>query len=98
MEYIVMGVIALIVFIVLVLLVKIDGLRNRAFALFLEAEKNVDENKFDYVCNNLYDYVPAIIKIFLSDESFKKLVQMLYNHTRKIAKDLLDDGKLNKSN
>ena len=98
MEYILIGTITLIVFIILLLLVKIDRLRNRAFALFLEAEKNVDENKFQYVCDNLYNYVPAIIKIFISDEGFKKIVQMLYNHTRKIAKDLLDDGKLNKSN
>lgn len=66
--------------------------------MFLEAEKNVTEDKFQYVYDNLYDYVPTIIRIFITDETFKEIVQFLYDNTRKIAKDLLDDGKLNKSN
>lgn len=98
MEYILIGIVALIVFIVLLLIIKVETLRNRANALFLEAEKNITEDKFNYVCENLYDYVPAIIKVFITDDTFREIVQMLYNNTRNIAHDLLDDGKLNKSN
>ena len=98
MEYIVIGAIALIVFIILLLIIKVETLRNRANALFLEAEKNVTEDKFQYVCDNLYDYVPTVIKIFITDDTFREIVQFLYDNTRQVAKDLLDDGKLNKSN
>ncbi|MBE5820451.1 MAG: hypothetical protein E7310_06555 [Clostridiales bacterium] len=82
----------------MILILKVESFRNRANALFLEAEKNVTEDKFQYVYDNLYDYVPTIIRIFITDETFKEIVQFLYDNTRKIAKDLLDDGKLNKSN
>ena len=98
MEYILIGVVALIVFIVLLLFIKVEKLRNRANALFLEAEKNITEDKFDYVCENLYMYIPNILKIFIDVELFGKIVQMIYDNTREIAHDLLDDGKLNKSN
>lgn len=98
MEYLIIGIIALVVFIVMLLIIKVEKLRNRANALFLEAEKNITEDKFNYVCENLYDYVPVIIKIFITDDTFREIVQFLYDNTRNIAKDLLDDGKLNKSN
>ena len=98
MEYILIGIIALVVFIILLLIIKVEKLRNRANALFLEAEKNITEEKFDYVCENLYMYIPNILKIFIDEELFGRIVQMIYDNTREIAHDLLDDGKLNKSN
>ena len=98
MEYILIGIIALVVFTILLLIIKVEKLRNRANALFLEAEKNITEDKFDYVCENLYMYIPNILKIFIDEELFGRIVQMIYDNTREIAHDLLDDGKLNKSN
>lgn len=99
MEYLIVGIIALIVFIAIILILKVEGLRNRANALFLEAEKRiVKENRLEYVCMNLYDYVPAVAKIFIDEELFRTLIQFLYDNTRKLAKDLLDNGKLDKSN
>ena len=98
MEYILIGIIALVVFTILLLIIKVEKLRNRANALFLEAEKNITEDKFNYVCENLYMYIPNILKIFIDEELFGKIVQMIYDNTREIAHDLLDDGKLNKSN
>lgn len=95
MEYILIGIVALIVFIVLLLIIKVETLRNRANALFLEAEKNITEDKFNYVCENLYMYIPNILKIFIDEDLFERIVQMIYNRTREIAKDLLSDGKLN---
>ena len=98
MEYILIGIIALVVFTILLLIIKVEKLRNRANALFLEAEKNITEDKFNYVCENLYMYIPNILKIFIDEELFGRIVQMIYDNTREIAHDLLDDGKLNKSN
>ena len=98
MEYIIIGVVALIVFIVLLAIIKVEKLRNRANALFLEAEKNITDSKFNYVCANLYVYLPSFAKLFISDEAFRELVQKLYDSSRELAHDLLDDGKRNKSN
>ena len=99
MEYIIIGSIAIAVFIFLLLIIKVEALRNKANALFLEAEKYVTENdnKFEYVCSNLYRYLPNVVKLFISEDFLKDIVQMLYDRTREMAKDLLDDGKRNKS-
>ena len=99
MEYLIVGIIAVIVFLILILIIKVEGIRNKANALFLEAEKRIEkENRLEYVCVNLYDYVPAVAKIFIDEELFRTIVQYLYDNTRKLAKDLLDNGKLDKSN
>ncbi|MCI8396815.1 MAG: hypothetical protein HFJ52_03985 [Clostridia bacterium] len=99
MEYIIMIGIALLVFLALFLIIKVEKIRNRANALFLEVEKYMKENdiKFDYVCDKLYSYVPSAIKFFINEQFFKTIVQMMYDNTRKVAKDLLDDGKWNNS-
>lgn len=98
MEYLIIGGIALAIFIVLLAIIKVEGLRNRANALFLEAEKYVTEDKLEYVCDNLYTYIPGAVKLFVNEELFKEIVQMIYNNTRELARDILDDGKINKSN
>ncbi len=98
MEYLIIGGIVLSVLIFLLVIIKIELLRNKANALFLEAEKYITEDKLEYVCDNLYTYIPAIFKLFVNDELFKEIVQRIYNNTREIAKDILDDGKFNKSN
>lgn len=98
MEYLIIGGIALAVFIFLLVIIKVEVLRNRANALFLEAEKYVTEDKLKYVCDNLYIYIPSVAKMFIDEDLFKEIIQMIYNNTREIARDLLDDGKLNKSN
>ena len=54
MEYIIIGIIALVVFVILLLIIKVEALRNKANALFLEAEKNITKDKFNYVCANIY--------------------------------------------
>lgn len=98
MEYLTIGGIALAVFIVLLVIIKVEALRNRANALFLEAEKHVTEDKLQYVCNNLYTYIPNVVKLFVNEDLFKEIVQMIYDNTRELAHDILDDGKINKSN
>lgn len=98
MEYLTIGSIVLAMFIFFIVIIKVEVLRNKANALFLEAEKYVTEDKLKYVCDNLYIYIPAIAKMFIDEELFKEIIQMIYDNTREIARDLLDDGKLNKSN
>ena len=98
MEYIIIASIALVVFIILLVIIKVEKIRNRANALFLEAEKYVTNDKLEYVCDNLYTYIPGAFKLFISDELFKEIVQKIYDNTRNLARDILDDGKFNKSN
>jgi hypothetical protein len=103
MEYLIIGVIALIVFVALLIIIKVEQVRNRAKALFLQAEKYVTEDKLEYVCTNLYNFLSSttignIITFFLKEEAFKEIIQKLYDNTRKMAFDLLDDGEFNKSN
>lgn len=97
MEYIIIGGIALAVFIFLLIIIKVEKIRNRANALFLEAEKYVTNDKLEYVCKNLYTYIPGAFKLFISEELFKEIVQRIYDNTRNLARDLLDDGIINKS-
>lgn len=98
MEYIIVVSVALAIAIFLFLIIKVETLRNRANALFLEAEKYVTEDKLQYVCSNLYTYyLPNVAKRFVGAELFNEIIQKLYDSTRKLAKDLLDDGKRNKS-
>lgn len=92
MEYAIIGAVALIVFIFLLIITKVDKFRNKAYALFLEAEKNITEDKFEYVCENLYGYLPTIARMFLNEDTFKVIVQKIYDETRGIAKDILEDG------
>ncbi len=96
MEYIIIAGVAIAVFIFLYLIIKVETLRNRANALFLEAEKHITEDKLEYVCSNLYMYyLPNVAKRFIGQELFTDIIQMLYDKSRKLAKDLLSDGKLN---
>ena len=69
-------------------------LREKVYALLLDAEKTDDDGmtKFDYVCSNAYDYVPSCFKVFVSYSSFKLMVQKLYDKLRDLAKDGKLDG------
>lgn len=94
MEYLIISAIALLIIVGLLIIIKVEKIRNRANALFLQAEKYVTEDKLQYVSDNLYEYVTAtvpFIGIFIKDNLFKEIVQMLYDHTRNLAKDLLDN-------
>lgn len=91
--YLILGIIVVLIGFYILLQVKV--IRDRANALFLEAEKNITEDKLEYVAHNLYDRLPSIVKLFLNPEGFTVIVQKMYDKTRKIAEDLLNDGKFN---
>lgn len=104
MEYLIIGGIALIVFIVLLIIIKVKQVRDRVLALFLQAEKYVTEDKMEYVCENAYNFISllsianiqigSIVTFFLKQETFNEIIQKMYDNTRRIAKDVLADGKL----
>ena len=107
MEYIVIGTIALIVIVALLIIIKVKQVRDKVHALFLQAEKYVTEDKMEYVCENAYNFlstisiagieIGTIITFFLKQETFNEIVQGMYDKSRSLVKDLLDDGQLNKS-
>ena len=69
-------------------------LREKIYALLLDAEKTDEDGntKFEYVCSNAYEYVPSCFKVFISESSFRALVQKLYDKLRDLAKDGKIDG------
>ena len=69
-------------------------LREKIYALLLDAEKTDEDGntKFEYVCSNAYEYVPSYFKVFISESSFRVLVQKLYDKLRDLAKDGKIDG------
>lgn len=73
-------------------------LRMQAYALMLSAEKlyaNIEgKEKFEAVFQKLYfALIPAWLRPFVTEEMMRKKMQEWYE----LAKDYLDDGKLNES-
>ena len=95
MNYVYLAIGIILFLIAVYVLLQIKVIRDRANALFLEAEKNIDEDKLNYVASNLYNRLPGYITFILSYGSFEIIVQKIYDKTREIAKDLLNDGKFN---
>jgi hypothetical protein len=76
----------------------LDSLRADAYTLFLKAENTFagtgnGKEKMDFVVNAIKHVMPKWLKLFISDEMLKELLQMWFNN----IKDLLDDGKINDS-
>lgn len=94
-EYIIIGLGVLIILLTLYIMIKLSNkFRKTCYSLFLYAEHNVVKGrKMDYVVNQIYDLLPIPMKI-LPKSAYKKIIQDLFNEVH----DLLDDGKVNKSN
>lgn len=85
------GVIAILLIIWLVL--KACGnFRNRVYKLFIKAEKVAKSGqKMDYVVDNIYSYLPAVVKVFINENALIWILQKMFN----VVKDFLNDGKFN---
>lgn len=59
-----------------------------------EAILNTGQEQEDWVVLRIYPCLPTVVKVFLSEEAFRKIIRWLYGK----AKDYLDDGQLNGSN
>lgn len=78
------------------MLIKLNkNIRLKAYELFLKAEHEISSGggKMDYVVENIHNYLPTIVSFFISEETLKKILQKMFDE----IKDLLDDGKRNKS-
>lgn len=94
-HYILIGLL-LFCILVLYLLIKFNTtVRKDIYSWFVKAENKFSfgSEKMEYVLDNTYEYLPAPFKIFISRNTYAKIVQYLFDCT----KDLLDDGKVNKS-
>ena len=76
----------------------LDDIRTGVYQLFLEAEHTYLETdsgkkKMKYVIRRARSLLPAWTKFFVTEELLRTVVQMWFDG----IKDLLDDGKMNKS-
>lgn len=95
--------IVVVVALALILLAKImqhiglEKVRAYVYKLFVEAEHEFaygdNQEKFDYVINLTRDFIPMPFSLFITESLLRKVVQAWFD----LCKDLLDDGKLNKS-
>lgn len=99
-SYIFMAVIIILLVLLLVKIAQREGLekiRKAVYIGFVEAEnlflQGENQEKFDYVVNIAKETIPKPFNIFITDKLLKDTIQIWFN----LCKDLLDDGKLNKS-
>lgn len=76
----------------------IEGIREDAYQLFLKAEhmyteSNSGQEKMKWVLTQIHNIIPGWARLFISESTLEYIVQMWFN----AIKDLLDDGKYNKS-
>lgn len=92
--YFITGILISILIFSMYLLIKINGdVRKKAYQLFLKAEElfitGSGTFKMDYVIENIYPYLPNYIKIFITLDLLKKILQKMFNE----VKDFLETGK-----
>ena len=93
-EYLIIIIGVLVAIASIVLTIKFSSkFRKMAYKLFIYAEDNIiSGEKMDYVVTQIYDLLPAPLRI-LPESFYKKLLQKLFDEIH----DMLDDGKRNKS-
>ena len=77
---------------------SLNEIRANVYQLFLIAEHNPEfakkgKQKMKWVLSRARSLLPVWLQFFISDECLEKIVQGWFD----AVKDLLDDGKLNKS-
>ncbi len=92
-EAIIIGIgVILILFIIWLVLKLCHKFRSKVYQLFIKAEKVAKKGqKMDYVVSNLYDYLPRIVTIFISEKGLRWLLQKMFD----VVSDFLNDGKVN---
>lgn len=71
----------------------IGNLMLTAKSLAKDAVLNSGKDQEDWVLLKAYQYLPKWITMFIPEDVMRKLIQYLYH----MAKDHLDDGKINNS-
>lgn len=92
-------VVAIAIFLVIKLIQKIgvEKVRQVVYQGFVEAENQFkygeNSEKFEYVVNLAKSAIPTPFNLFITEATLKKVIQLWFD----LCKDLLDDGKLNKT-
>lgn len=75
----------------------VTALRETVYKFMLLAEEKFGQGegpkKFNWVADKAYLLIPPSLKLLLSKDDLRNIVQDLFDG----AKDFMDDGKLNKS-
>lgn len=76
----------------------LEDIRKDVYQLFLKAEHRYTETaqgkqKFEYVIQNARSLLPTWAQLIITEKLLRKVIQLWFD----AAKDLLDDGKYNKS-
>jgi hypothetical protein len=76
----------------------LEDIRADAYKLFLKAENGFKgtgkgKQKMEWVVKAINGVIPNWLKMFVSDDMLKELLQTWFDN----IKDLLDDGRINKS-
>ena len=93
-EYLIIGIGAIAILLIIYAILKFcKSFRNKVYQLFLKAEKSVKSGqKMDYVLDNIYEYLPRFITIFISRKLLRVIVQKMFD----VVADFLNDGKINR--
>lgn len=75
----------------------LDDFRYIAYQLMLVAEKkySLNEDKFFYVVEEMYKYLPVPLNLIVTKAELQKWVNRVYDD---FVIDFMDDGKINDSN
>lgn len=76
----------------------LESVRFDAYKLFVKAENKFKESgkgkeKMQWVFTTIRELMPGWLKVIISEDTLKALLQTWFDN----IKDLLDDGKINKS-
>ena len=77
--------------------IGMEKARAYIYKLFVEAENAFQQGdnteKFEYVIQFSKSAIPSPFNLFITEKTLRKVIQLWFD----LCKDLLDDGKLNKS-
>lgn len=86
-EYLIIGGGILLILLILFLMVKFSNkFRRKSYELFLIAENSLDDEKMEYVVEQIYSYLPLPLKIF-PPSFYQKILQKLFDEIH----DLLEN-------
>lgn len=77
--------------------IGMEKIRGYVYKLFVYAENEFEygdnEQKFEYVVQLARSSIPTPFNLFITESLLRKVIQAWFD----LCKDLLDDGKINKS-
>ena len=86
-EYLIIGGGILLILLTLFLLIRFSNkFRRKSYELFLIAENSLDDEKMEYVVEQIYSYLPSPLRIF-PPSFYQRILQKLFDEIH----DLLEN-------